>query len=245
MSVGLIDLLGVGDRELVSFTGGGGKTTLLLGLGEELAGRGDEVVITTTTKLGLDQASEAVVCWSDAGAEVRSALQLSSPVFVLSDRDDHKVRGFGPGSVDRLFSEVPSCHILVEADGSRGRPLKAPAAHEPVVPSATTLAVVVVGIDAIGRPLSEAAHRSVRAEALTGRRANDLVDPETAAAVISHPAGGLKGIPDHARVVVAVTKVAATSEKAAARLSELLMPNARIWRVVTVPFLGRPVPADG
>lgn len=236
MTAGLIDLLGVGNRELVSFTGGGGKTTLLLGLGRELAGHGDQVVITTTTKLGLDQTSATAVCWSDEAGAVRSALELATPVFVLSERDDHKVRGFAPTAVDRLFEEIPPSHVLVEADGSRGRPLKAPASHEPVVPAATSLAVIVMGIDAIGNPISEAAHRPDRAAALTGRNVDDLIDVEAAADVISHPDGGLKGLPATARVVVAVTKVARRSEASAGALVRLLTGRPRIERIVTIPF---------
>ncbi|NNF87990.1 MAG: hypothetical protein HKM97_05660, partial [Acidimicrobiia bacterium] len=54
MTVDLAAAFGLGPRELVAFTGGGGKTSLLLNLGRQLTGRGDRVLITTTTKLGLD-----------------------------------------------------------------------------------------------------------------------------------------------------------------------------------------------
>lgn len=236
MTTSLVDLFGVGSRELVSFTGGGGKTTLLLSLGGELADRGDPVVMTTTTKLGLDQASDTAVCWSDDPVAVRAALERSPQVFVLSERDDHKVRGFDSASVSRLYKETPA-HVLVEADGSRGRPLKAPEAHEPVVPAATTLAVVVVGIDAIGRPISAAAHRPARVVALTGREVDDPITAEVAAAVISHPEGGLKGIPESARVVVAVTKVGPDSAAVVERLAALISGHPRIERVAAIPLL--------
>ncbi|MGI9648420.1 MAG: selenium cofactor biosynthesis protein YqeC [Acidimicrobiia bacterium] len=236
MTGSLIDLFGVGSRELVSFTGGGGKTTLLLGLGRELAGRGDRVVLTTTTKLGLDQASDTSVCWTDDTAAIGLALEEARQVFVLSERDDHKVRGFDPQDVSRIYEHVSPAHVLVEADGSRGRPLKAPDPHEPVVPEATTLAVVVLGIDAIGRPIAEGAHRPARVAALTGKGVDDVIDPETAAAVISNPDGGLKGIPESCRVVVAVTKVEERSIMIANRLVTLLADHKRIERVVSVPF---------
>ena len=65
---------------------------------------------------GLDQASDTALCWSDDPAAVRSALEQAPQVFVLSERDDHKVRGFGPETVSRLYGETGPAHLLLEAD---------------------------------------------------------------------------------------------------------------------------------
>jgi probable selenium-dependent hydroxylase accessory protein YqeC len=97
--------------------------------------------------------------------------------------------------------------VLVEADGSRGLPFKAPADHEPVIPSSATLVVVVVGIDALGRPIGETAHRAERVLALTGRSVDDPVTPEDIVAVVAHPDGGRKNVPYGARLALALTKV--------------------------------------
>ena len=56
--------------------------------------------------------------------------------------------------------------------------------------------------------------------------------PDVAAAVLTHPDGGLKGIPRSARVIVAITKVGPASEAAAAAVVELVGPDPRIDRVV-------------
>ncbi len=45
--------------------------------------------------------------------------------------------------------------MLVEADGARGRSLKAPAAHEPAIPSFANQVVVLCAIDAVGAPMGE------------------------------------------------------------------------------------------
>ncbi len=69
-------------------------------------------------------------------------------------------------------------YVLVEADGSRGRSLKAFGPDEPQVPSVTTTIVQVAGADVLGQPLREeyvhraaplaaAARRSVRAPSMT------------------------------------------------------------------------------
>ncbi len=235
MTVDLIEVLGVGARELVAFTGGGGKTTLLLGLGRQLAQRGERVLVTTTTKLGLDQAEGIPVCWSLDMFQIEAALDGPGPVFVLNDSDDHKVIGYEPEIVDELFVDSSAGYVLVEADGSRGRPLKAPAEHEPVIPATASLVVVVMGIDAVGRTVFEAAHRPGAASALTGLADDDAITAGAAATVLTHPAGGLKGVPPEARVVIALTKVTAQSRAAAGRIGDHVASHPRIERVVTIP----------
>jgi molybdenum cofactor cytidylyltransferase len=232
--VSLAGLLGVGDRELVAFTGAGGKSTLLLGLGNELASQGHRVVLTTTTKLGPDQLS-GTVCWSPGPDEVDRALGSTGPVFVVGSDLGHKVEGVAPDAVDQLFAETSADFVLVEADGARRRPLKAPAAHEPVVPSEATLVVVVAGINAVGQTLGVAVHRPLQGMALTGLGEGDRLRPQDIAAVVGHPNGGLKGIPRQARVVVALTRV--DNEATAAAIEDRLDENPRIERVVAIPQL--------
>lgn len=239
MSLDLVDTLGIGPRELVAFTGGGGKTTLMLTLGGQLAALGHGVLVTTTTKVGLEQTNGAVVCWSADPFDIESALDRPGPVFVLSGEDGHKAVGYEPELVDELFGDTSARYVLVEADGSRGRPLKAPDDHEPVVPATATCVVVVMGIDAIGRTIFEAAHRPAAASRLTGLAEREIITPEVAAAILTHPAGGLKGLPDAARVVVALTKVDEASRPAAARVSRLVEAGAGVDRVAIIPRRNR------
>jgi molybdenum cofactor cytidylyltransferase len=232
----LIEQLGLGGRELVAFTGGGGKTTLLLELSRQLAARGARVLVTTTTKLGLDQTEGVEVVWSLDPFQVERALDRAGTVFVLREGDEYKVRGYEPEIVDELFADSSASYVLVEADGSRGRPLKVPADHEPVIPAAASIVVVVMGIDAVGRTVFEVAHRPAAARALTGLAAGDRITAEAAATILTHVDGGLKGIPDPARVVLALTKVDAGSQAVAERIAELVISHRRIDRVVSIPF---------
>ena len=243
MTVDLAATFGLGPRELVAFTGGGGKTSLLLNLGRQLTGRGDRVIITTTTKLGLDQTDGIEVCWAIDWYEIESALDRGGPVFVLSESDEHKVLGYEPEVVEDLYRDSSAGYVLVEADGSRRRPLKAPAEHEPVVPGAASVVVVVMGVDAIGRTIFEASHRPARAAELAGRAETDVITPEVAAAVLTHPEGGLKGIPPAARVIVAITKVTDQTAAAAATIATLVGLSRRIVSVVSIPY--DPVVARG
>ena len=117
----LADLLSLGSRELIALVGGGGKSTLMFALGNELAERGDRVILTTTTKMGREQANAATtVCWSADAECAAAALDQTSPILLLTDGDDHKVTGPQPKLVDRLFAESSAEFIVVEARWSDG-----------------------------------------------------------------------------------------------------------------------------
>lgn len=240
-SEGLVALLQ--PRELIAFVGAGGKTTLMLGLAAQLTAQGHAVMVTTTTKMSFDEVHPLLPpLLSSAPAAVESALGESGPVLLLVSADEPKVSGLPPGDVDRIFRETSVEYLLVEADGAQGRPLKAPAPHEPVIPPATTLVVIVAGAHALGAPIADAAHRPELVAELSGRRLGDPVTPDVVAAVVGHRAGGLQGVPLGARAVVAITGISGHETRiGAARIAALLADHVRIERVVP---LG-PSPAAG
>ncbi|MCX5907840.1 MAG: selenium cofactor biosynthesis protein YqeC [Deltaproteobacteria bacterium] len=81
--------------------------------------------------------------------------QFSYLVLARRKLDDGKLQGINPEWVEE-FSALPEVSlVVVEADGAKGRSLKAPREKEPVVPLSTTLLVPVVGIDALDCPLAE------------------------------------------------------------------------------------------
>jgi molybdenum cofactor cytidylyltransferase len=232
------ELLGLGTRELVSLVGGGGKSTLMFALGNELAADGRRVVLTTTTKLGREQAMAApTVCWSAASTDVDAALDKPGPVMLVTGGDDHKVTGPGPGAVSRLFTNSGIDFIIVEADGAKGRPLKAPADFEPVIPTATTTVVIVMGIDAVGKRIADAVHRVDRASALSGLPPAHVLTAKDCALIITHRCGILQSCPPDSRIVVAITKVDATAGADISALRNQLSAHSRIAAVVAIPKL--------
>ncbi len=229
------------ESELVAFVGGGGKTSLMFDLARALD---SGVVTTTTTRIFAAQMKLApAVCFlteSDAQqamADKSSAFSALSAVGDLSHLDAFLAR-FGTALVvgqvagEKAFgvpAELPGQllarqgvrHVLVEADGSRMRPIKAPAAHEPVIPPETTLVVPVMGMDALERPLSTAAHRpELIVQILHDRHAitlDDTLTPEMAAVLLAHSQGGLKSVPTGARVIPVINKVETAERLATAR----------------------------
>ena len=206
MSTSLSERLGLGPRELVSIVGAGGKTTILLTLGRELAQAGHRTILTTTTNLAADQVKSPAVHGSDP-AMVDASFLDDAPLFVVAGNKGRKADGLTPQAVDRLFSDTSADYVIAEADGARAMSIKAPADHEPVIPSLSTTVIVVMGADALGRPITEVAHRPERIAELTGAEPDGMVTFDLATAVLLHPDGGLKGIPEHARIVIAITNV--------------------------------------
>ena len=210
-------MLNLRERELISLVGGGGKSTLLFALGDELAAAGKRVILTTTTKMGRDQAdSAATVCWSADTDCAIAAMDQRSPVMLITEGDDHKVTGPQPELVDRLFAESDADYVIVEADGSRGKPLKAPAMHEPVVPDTTTLLLALVGVDAVGKPMATVTHRVEEARRIAGLEDGHVLTPGDCAAILLHPEGVLRKRPAGSRAIVAVTKAVTAADRTTA-----------------------------
>ncbi len=228
--------LGIGDRpELVAFVGGGGKTSLMFALAAQLPGR---VVMTTTTRIFAAQMKRApaVVYESDL-SPLDDALATHSRCLVVGRVEGEKALGVSPDLPARLLARPGVDHVLVEADGSRMRPVKAPAAHEPVIPPGTTLLVSIAGMDALEGELDVAAHRPELIKGMlkegdafyTGER----LTAAGLARVLTHTDGGLKHAPDGARVVAFLNKVDTAERLMAARkTAQHVLNERRVYRVV-------------
>ena len=252
----LLDALGLeGPGAVVSLVGAGGKTSLALWLLEEARAVGWPAVYTTTTHIlePVPGPGEALVLAEEEGwrARLDEALAAGHAAFLAAARTEevdaspggplprgrfrkHKVRGLPPDEVDALARARPEVLFLVEADGARHRWLKAPAAHEPQVPRSTTHLLPVAAAEAVGRPLDAATvHRPERAAALLGLEVGAPLTPQTVAALLAHPQGGLKGAPPGAEVVPVLTLWGRPWPLEAAReVARALRERPRVARVV-------------
>lgn len=230
--------LRIGDGEIVAFVGGGGKTTAMFRLAEEIVEAGGRVITTTTTRIFAAQVSLAPKHFSAFEvnrATVEAALDKHHHVLITGpvDAEAGKAAGVTLGLVRDLRAIPDVAAILIEADGSRMRPFKAPADHEPVIPDVTTLVVPVVGADVFGAPLTdERVHRVDLVRALTDAPEGAPVTPELVARVIGHPQGGLKNVPAGVRVIPLINKVETPKELAAAReTAAQVLENPKITSV--------------
>ncbi len=154
---------GSGPAVVAVAVGGGGKTTLVHSLGLEAAALGLRVLLTTTTHMMNEPGMATSV------AQVRERLARPGLLTAARPISDQKSGSFDIDDLDRL-REIADA-IFIEGDGSRHLPIKVPADHEPVVPAFSDLVLVVTGLRALGRPMSEVCHRLPTAVA-------QLDDPE-------------------------------------------------------------------
>ena len=201
--------------ELISIVGGGGKSSLMFALAESLPGR---VVATTTTRIFAAQMNRAAEVCNVQDPNWREQLNtFTSNLLVVSGTEGERAVGVSPELVPELLRHARVDWVVVEADGSRMLPVKAPAEHEPVIPPQTSLLVIVVGIDALARPLRDVAHRPERVAAITGLALDATLTPETLALLLTSPRGGFKRVPDGARVAVLINKVETSAQVCSAR----------------------------
>jgi probable selenium-dependent hydroxylase accessory protein YqeC len=129
--------------------------------------------------------------------------------------DARKLAGFAPCDLTRLVAAEVAEYVLVEADGSAGRPLKAHLAHEPVLSSCADLVIVVVGLRGIGGPATdEHIHRAAEWCARAGRTVGETVTAEDVARLVFHPEGYLAKVPAHAGVAVFLSQAGTPEARA-------------------------------
>ena len=234
----LLTALRLGPGEMVAFVGGGGKTSAMFRLAEEIVAGGGTVVTTTTTRIFAAQVGLApahAVAGETPEAALAEMLARTRHVLVTGpvEAGDGKAHGATPEAVEALLTLPGNPTVLNEADGSRMRPFKAPAEHEPVIPAGTTLVVPVVGADVFGAALGpERVHRPELVAALAGVALGTIVTPALVASVLAHPQGGLKNLPPAARVIPLINKVETPEALALAReTARALLEHERVEAV--------------
>ncbi|MDF2626823.1 MAG: yqeC [Symbiobacteriaceae bacterium] len=212
----LLEALGLRAGDVVALVGGGGKTALGHLLVREAVSLGLRAVFTVTTKIFTPDLPPDQ--WA-AGPPL----------------PDGKLSGLSFADIEALRSRYDL--VVVEADGSAGRPLKFPAAHEPVIPPSATVVLPVVGASVVGRPLApEWCHRWELAASFAGR--GGAITATLIARILWQAAA--RGRPAGARVVPLVNQADNAERLAAARaVGQALLregaPLALLTSAITEP----------
>ena len=199
---------------VVSIVGAGGKTSLMFRLAKELSEQGDSVLTTTTTRMLMpkhEQSSHVILSDSldniirqsktllKKNPHVTAALELKYP--------RKKIVGFNPQLINDLYKSKLYKWIIVEADGAAMKPLKVPAAHEPVIPSSSKWVIGIMGLDAIDKPLNRRwVFRPELYSKLTGIGMDEKVTVESLALSALHQGGIFKSSPESARKILFLNK---------------------------------------
>lgn len=221
---------------IVSFSGSGGKTTALFQLARQLVTR-KPVIVAATSHLGVWQ-----IPMADHHITVKDEAEFQLPkdgvVLVTGEVENERTKSVSAVTLNWLCakSREEGFFLLIEADGSRQRPLKAPADHEPPIPSFSDLVVHVVGLSGLGKLLDEThVHRPQFFAQLSGSEIGDPVTPGVLTQVLTHPYGGLKNIPPSARRVALLNQAdTPTLKSIGGEMARDLLPH---WDAVIVGSL--------
>ncbi len=180
---------------IVGVSGSGGKTTLLEAIAAVWRDDGFGVVATTTTR-----------------TEPPASFVTPSPAptpFVYrhgGERADGKWEGLPAAVVDGFEAEHPGCLVVAEVDGAAKLPCKYYRAGEPVWPARTSLAIVVMGLGAVGERAGTVVHRLGRAGVIdpVGVGADAVWEWDHQLALLTGPGGYLDQVPAGVPVVLAL-----------------------------------------
>ena len=244
--MGLLDPEGL--PATLAFVGAGGKTSAMYAVAERMAYGGDassvlgdkpcRVIVTTTTHIRDPRLEDQhrkerfshVVFESELDAWLASRdakdahdARKANPIVVASGLlpDEGKLAGISPQKATQLAARCDL--LLVEADGSRGHPVKAPAEHEPVVPPNATMVVGVIGLDCLGRALGpDVVHRAELFGPLVGCAQGQKIEPQHLVRLVRSPQGLFKGSPEASKRIVLLNKADLAPRGALDLLLELL-----------------------
>jgi probable selenium-dependent hydroxylase accessory protein YqeC len=233
--------------QAVALVGAGGKTSALFGLARAMAGR--RVMLTTTTMIRDPRLEEGRppyrVIVSDlfskpeggSLAEIEEALALCAeegPLVLASAlAPQGKLRGIHPERAVQLRDL--GALVLVEADGAKGLPIKAPAEWEPAIPPSAGLVIGSIGLGCLGQPLGPGqAHRPELLASLAGCGMGDPLSPTHLARLAASTAGLFKGAPAQARCAILLNQADAAPEGLVTELVALLAadPGRAQWVLV-------------
>jgi molybdenum cofactor cytidylyltransferase len=185
---------------IIAFVGAGGKTTALFMLAKDLT----PSIVSTTTHLGEWQTDQCDVHIVVKTGEKLPNLPAGGVTLVTGEKENDRFTSVDDGQLAELkkLADGRGLSLLIEADGARQKPLKAPANHEPVIPDIVNTVIVSAGLEGLNNPLVEKfVHRPDLFSQISGLEIGRTVTIDALGKVLTHPAGGLKNIPIIARKI--------------------------------------------
>ena len=236
------------DKPLViTLVGAGGKTTTAFWLARLFKQWGNAVCLTTTTKMYLPDSNQAdhvipIEAIYDNRTDNRHR-DFAAPNItfcyrtLLPDNQKNgkcKVTGVNENDLSRLKNHMPFTVFIIEGDGSRSLPIKAPHRHEPCIPSYSDMVIGVTGAEAINRrALPEQIHHWPAFSALTQCQQGQEVDAQVLHTLINQPLGLFKSCPATAKQIWLINKIdqANNSQRLQQTAAEVLAASPRLAAV--------------
>lgn len=178
--VKLYELIGLSLEEsrVISVVGGGGKTTFIEVLADELKQKGKRVLIAPSTAMGLPPESKYNNLFIGE-ISLEFSPESGSITYFAQHNDSIKIRTKDILLIENLKSRGIFDYLLIEADGAKRKPIKAPGDHEPVIIHSTEITVGVIGLDALDMTIDEEyVHRAEIFKSIIGKN-HGIIDEDS------------------------------------------------------------------
>ncbi|MBU4440227.1 MAG: putative selenium-dependent hydroxylase accessory protein YqeC [Acetobacterium sp.] len=160
----LIENLKINENDVITLTGGGGKTSLMMRLGKELSKKRMNHVLTTTAKICISDlpGAQSIIC--ENINDIIDVLKKDSQQEWIIGKEkvtDQKISGFAEEELVILKNAIKPLIIINEGDGSKRKPYKFYGDYEPMIPQITTKLIHVIGAEVLYKKIdNKTFHRS-------------------------------------------------------------------------------------
>ncbi len=173
---------------VVSLVGAGGKTTVMYGLARAYAQGDRKVIVTTTTHIQRP-------CDFPVAEDIHTLkLLLRTHPIVVAGKDAGNNKLKMPDGFELFAYQKLAGLILIEADGAKRLPCKAPELWEPVILPGCDIVLGVMGLDALGKPLGEVFFRKERVMEILHVDECHCMEEADLAAILSGESGTKKDV---------------------------------------------------
>lgn len=207
-------------QSVISLVGGGGKTTTMCRLQKEYELAQIPSIVTTTTH--IQSLEEGWFLGEPSVDGLKERLETFGKAWCGEVTKKGKLQSFPEAFLREMISLGNP--VIIEADGARRLPCKAPGPSEPVLVPETTMVLALYGMDALGKQIKEICFRPELVADLLGKSEEDSLTPSDIAVLAASEQGGRKSVTSKMDYQVILNKADGMKDQDAAKqIAEDLM----------------------
>ena len=199
-------------HKIVSVVGGGGKTTVIRAMLRECMENSDGRIPCAVSTTTHRQKTNAEYFLGEPSMKMfRKKLSDYEAVWMGREIRKGKLASFQKEFLEEVSREPVL--LLLEADGAKHFPVKAPAEHEPVICEKTGIVLNVYGMRAIGKKIKDVCFRIGEVEKILGKTGEDILRPEDIMTLAVSRSAGRKCVTDEMEYQVILNQADTEEEK--------------------------------